>query len=100
MIQDMTKADTRLAARSARYLSELEDGFVAFDRRDQVVAQLRSLSHEDMLALMDQEILSPRARRLVVRSLGHAHRDASTWMPSDEAHVAVMARAEIFERGL
>jgi secreted Zn-dependent insulinase-like peptidase len=96
LIADLEQAETRLFQRTARYGRDLRDGNMAFDREAAIVAELRAVGLEDVLETLEEEILSSRARRLIVRSVGTAH----TAEGGSEEEIVDVGGMEVVERGL
>lgn len=87
LIANLEEKDTQLMDRSRRYASALYDGVQTFDRRAQIVAILKGVTQQDLVAFYGKVLLGPNSGRVVARTVGSAHSD-------DTPVAADCARAE------
>lgn len=62
--------EKNLSERSARYWSEVNNGYYDFDSRDRLAAAIKGLSKDDFQQAYRRYLLDNTRRRLVVRSFG------------------------------
>ena len=71
----LMEKETLLRWRSGRFWGELNRGDLSFDSREQLVAQVKTLTREQLLEFVRSDIVADGSTRMVVRSFGKAHRD-------------------------
>ena len=70
LIAELLERDKNLGSRADRYWSDLDEGILTFDGREQVAGAITELSQPDLLSFFDTVIEKIETRRLLIWSQG------------------------------
>jgi secreted Zn-dependent insulinase-like peptidase len=70
LIAELLESDKNLGSRADRYWSDLDEGILTFDGREQVAGAITELSQPDLLSFFDTVIEKIETRRLLIWSQG------------------------------
>jgi len=78
LIAGLEEAPPNLKTRSRELSRDLSVGVTTFDRKAQLVALLKELPKDEVIALLDGSVLGEHARRYVVFAVGRTHADVES----------------------
>jgi secreted Zn-dependent insulinase-like peptidase len=96
LIAGLEEAPSSLNTRTRDLSRDLSLGVTTFDRKAQLVALLKELPKDDVIALLDARVLGDDARRYVSFAVGRTHADTPSEMtgcPDTACVVSKMERA-------
>ena len=97
LIARLEEAPDNLYDRNGELVRDLSLGVTTFDRTEQLVALIKPVTREEVLARLREEVLGDSGR-LVVRALGTTHEGEPMEPGCPDRHCVAEQMPEIFER--
>ena len=94
LIAGLEEAPANLNTRTRDFSRDLGVGVTSFDRKAQLVALLKALPKDEVLALLEAEVLGDRARRYVSFAVGRTHADTPSEMTGCPDTACVVAKMD------